>query len=151
MKRKQKYISLVHTLKNLRLQAIESIPYCYQLTDGLNNPQDLFNYLKSITSYEPDPPGIELIHTAKSLFEKNYHGISGAGDCDDLTVLSFASLYCLGIKKQYITLSGNQENVPTHIFISFIESGNLINFDLTQTFYNVTRKYNFCQYLPIKI
>ena len=146
MKYKIKYKSLEQTLKALQNQARESIPDSYQLTDGINNPQDLFYYLKTLVTYKNDPPGIELIHSVNSLFNDNFHGEPGSGDCDCFTVLSLACLHCLNIHP-YIVLAGNQKENPTHIYASGLFRKKYFTFDLTQTFFDQERKYKFRQIL----
>ena len=149
MKKKYAYKNLTDTVIQLQNQAIESIPYCQEITDGISDPESLFNYLKTITTYKNDPPGIELIHTPESLFEKNFHGDPGAGDCDDFTALSISCLHCIGIKP-YIVLAGNQKDHPTHVYAGFLR-GRFYDFDLTQTFYDTERKYKFRQFLKTRL
>jgi len=150
MKFKKKYKSLADTLKALQIQARESIPVCYEITDGIKDPEDLFYYLKSITTYKNDPAGIELIHSVHSLFEDNYHGIPGAGDCDCFTVLSLACLHCVTITP-YVVLAGNQKSNPTHIYSSGIWRKKYFTFDLTQKFFNSEREYKFRQILDTNL
>lgn len=146
MKKKYRYKSLTDTIIQIKNQAVESIPFCYEITEGISSPEQLFYFLKTLVTYKNDPPGIELVHTVESLFEKNFHGEPGSGDCDDFTVLSLACLYTLGITP-FIVLSGNQKDHPTHIYVTFLKDGNYFVFDLTQTYFNQERKYKFNQIL----
>ena len=150
MKYKIKYKSLSDTLKALQIQARESIPYSYEITSGISNPEDLFYYLKTLVTYKSDPAGIELIHSVHSLFEDNYHGEPGMGDCDCFTVLSLACLHCLNITP-YVVLAGNQKSNPTHIYASGLYKKNYFTFDLTQKYFNQERKYKFRQILDTNL
>jgi len=150
MKFKKKYKSLADTLIYLQKQARESIPDAYALTDGINNPQDLFYYLKTLVTYKSDPPGIELIHSVNSLFEDNYHKIPGAGDCDCFSVLSLACLHCINIQP-YVVLAGNQKSNPTHIYSSGLWRKKYFTFDLTQKFFDSEREYKFRQILDTNL
>ncbi len=150
MKYKIKYRSLEQTLKALQNQARESIPYSYELTDGIRNPEDLFYYLKTLVTYKSDPPGIELIHSVPSLFEDNFHKVPGAGDCDCFTVLSLACLHCLTVQP-YVVLAGNQKEHPTHIYTSGLWKKKYFTFDLTQNWFNQERQYKFRQILDTNL
>ena len=103
MKSLQPYKSLIHTLKSLKNQSIEGVGYMKkQIPSYLSEPRDLFYYLKDKVTYQHDPKGIELIHSPQSLFEDNYHGKPGAGDCDCFTALSIAALKAMGVPEAKI-------------------------------------------------
>lgn len=151
MKKKYIYKNLADTLIQLKNQAIESIPYCYELTSEIDTPEQLFEYLKSITQFHRDPPGIELLQTAKTLFENNYHGIPGAGDCDCFTVLSLASLYSIGKTNLFTIVAGQSEKSPSHIYAGFFENGTFYDFDLTTDYFNLSRPYKYRKILKTKL
>ena len=152
MKLKKKYKDLNETLLYLKKQAREGISYCYDITEGINSPEELFNYLKMITIYRSDPPGTELLQTPQTLFENNSHGESGAGDCDDFAILSLACLYCLDSRlRLFVTLAGNTNVSPSHVYVSLIKGGTLYSFDLTTATFNTERKYKFTQFLECKL
>lgn len=77
------------------------------------NPEQIFNHLKSRVHYKEDPQGIELLQSMYSLFEDNYWGKPGTGDCDCFTIASCSVLLVCGYKTGY-TLYGNGKQ-PTHI------------------------------------
>ena len=151
MKKKYPYKNLSDTLLRLKDQVIESIPFCYQLTSGINSPEQLYENLKFITSYKSDPKNVELIQTAETLINNNWHGVSGQGDCDCLTVLSLACLYCINENNLFLILAGNSIYAPTHVYSGFIKNGSFFDFDLTNDTFNKTRKYKFNQFLKFKI
>ena len=127
---------------------MEGIEYMKkQLPGYLSEPRDLFYYLKDRVTYKHDPKGIELIHTPKSLFEDNYHGVQGAGDCDDFTMLSIAALKAMGLPeaKIKIVLTGRSKTVPRHIYLSV----NNTPFDLTNDLYGEERTYPYKQEIPL--
>lgn len=148
MKSLQPYKSLIHTLKSLKNQSLESVGYMKkQMPSYLSEPRDLFYYLKDRVTYKHDPKGIELIHTPQSLFEDNYHGKPGAGDCDCFTALSIAALKAMGVPeaKIKVCLTGRSKTVPRHIYLSV----NNTPFDLTNDLYGEERPYPYKQEIPL--
>jgi hypothetical protein len=132
----------------IKRQAMEGIPYMKQnVPAGVHSPQDLFILLKDCTTYRHDPKGIELVHTAKSFFEDNYHGISGAGDCDDFTSIGISGLKAIGIPSNQIkiVLTGRNPKIAKHIYLKVKETP----FDLTNMFYGEERQYPYYQEIPI--
>ena len=118
-----------------------------QMPAYLSEPRDLFYYLKDRVTYKHDPKGIELIHTPQSLFEDNYHGKPGAGDCDCFTALSIAALKAMGVPeaKIKVCLTGRSKTVPRHIYLSV----NNTPFDLTNDLYGEERPYPYKQEIPL--
>jgi len=144
----QPYKSLIHTLKSLKNQSLESVGYMKKQMPGyLSEPRDLFYYLKDRVTYKHDPKGIELIHTPQSLFEDNYHGKPGAGDCDCFTALSIAALKAMGVPdaKIKVCLTGRSKTIPRHIYLSV----NNTPFDLTNDLYGEERPYPYKQEIPL--
>lgn len=147
---KKKYISLAHTLTEIKRAAIAGLPFCSNFVPGILNsdPEGLFYFLKEKTSYQKDPPGIELLQQPETLLtKKNYWGKPGAGDCDCFTILSLACLQIIGQKKLRVVLVGKNRNNPTHIYSAFGSGENYRTFDLTNNFFDFERKYNFRQIL----
>lgn len=106
------YQSLSHTLKMLKRQVIDSMPYAHQyIPINIYTPAELFRYLKSETTYKNDPPGIEYIQTLQTLFENN-----GEGDCDCFTVGSLAAMTYLRFGPKYVKIVGRTRFGPTHIY-----------------------------------
>ena len=148
MKSRQPYKSLIHTLQSLKNQALEGVQYMRAKVPAyIEKPQDLYYFLKDNVTYKHDPKGIELIHTPQSFFEDNYHGKSGAGDCDDFTATSIAALKAIGIPeaKINVVLTGRSRKIPRHIYLSV----NGIPFDLTNDIFGEERKYPFKQEIPL--
>src|SRR5258708_1246954 len=96
MKATMPYQDLTHALRHFPGQVSESIPYVIENFPPLSSPEKIFNYLKLRTTYKKDPPGRELFQTTQTLFDDNYHGIPGAGDCDCFTNTVLATLIANG-------------------------------------------------------
>lgn len=135
-------------MRYFKLQVCESLPYTRHLTQGIDNTYDLFYYLKSITTFKDDPPNTELIQTAKTLIENNWHGVSGFGDCDCLSVAALASLYWVTDKQKYVILTGNYRKSPSHVYVGIKEGSEILPFDLTRDDIGDTRSYKYSQVLP---
>lgn len=145
---RQPYKSLLHTLKAIKRQALEGVGYMKaKMPAGIYSPSDLFDLLRDCTTYKHDPKGIELVHTPKSFFEDNWHGISGAGDCDDFTAVSIAGLKAIGTpnSKIKIVLTGRRPDIAKHIYLKVGDTP----FDLTNVFYGEERQYPYYQEIPI--
>lgn len=139
---------MIHTLKSLKEQSLEGVGYMKKkLPSYLSEPSDLFYYLKDQVTYKHDPKGIELIHSPQSLFEDNYHGKPGAGDCDCFSALSIAALKAMGVPEAQIKvcLTGRNKNVPRHIYLSVKGTP----FDLTNDLYGEERIYPYKQEIPL--
>lgn len=115
-----------------------------------SSPEHLFDFLKTNTIYKNDPPGIELVQSAGTLFENNYHGIKGAGDCDCFTVLALSCLSVLNYQTG-ILLYRNGEQF-THIAAALVDDQERpIAFDLTASKYGELRKYRKIQFREMNI
>lgn len=149
MRIKMPYRSLKHTLQMIKAQALEGLPYVKKEIPGKMPPSDLFDYLKERLTYRHDPKGIELVHSPRTLFEDNYHGISGAGDCDDFSMLAIAALKAQGVPEKDINvvLTGRNKYTPKHIYLSVYGTP----FDLTNNFFGQERKYPYKQEIPLKL
>jgi len=135
-------------LRSLKEQSLEGVGYMKKkLPSYLSEPSDLFYYLKDQVTYKHDPKGIELIHSPQSLFEDNYHGKPGSGDCDCFSALSIAALKAMGIPeaKIKVVLTGRNKKVPRHIYLSV----NNTPFDLTNDLYGEERNYPYKQEIPL--
>ena len=113
----------------------------------VTSAEQLFYYLSSITDYRDDPPNTELLQSPQSLFEKNYWGVPGTGDCDCFTIMSISALVALGYSpnRLEIVLAGNTRNTPKHIYLKVDGKP----FDLTNAFYNYERNYPYLQHIPL--
>jgi hypothetical protein len=148
------YKNLTHTLKALKIQIIDSLPYMSDyIPYDINTPRELFTYLKSITKYKNDPQGVELLQSVPTLFERAKYDGKLKGDCDCLVILSTASFIYLGFNNIYVSLVGNKESSPSHIYneIWDSEERKFMPFDLTNPTYGHERTYNYKQRLKFCI
>jgi len=141
------YTDLNATMRGIRRQVIDSLEYCCNELPRFSNPEQMFNVLKNAVTYKNDPPGVELLQSVPTLFENNYWGKSGAGDCDCFTILVLSCCVANGWNTQQIVLAGRQKLAPVHIWSRVKFGGKWYDMDLTQPFCNSTRKYKFIQYL----
>lgn len=147
---KKPYVNLNDTLKALRVQVIDSMPYAINDTPKFKTPEDIFNWLKVRTTYKKDPRGIELFQALPTLLnDNNFHGIRGAGDCDCFTIAALAMLTANGFDSG-IVLAGRNKFVPVHIYAYVDTETGRDYFDLTNNWYNVTRQYDYLQHIPLK-
>lgn len=149
MKSKQRYKSLNHALKYLKVQVIESLPYAYNECPKLKSPEAIFHYLKARTCYKHDPKGIELFQTLPTLMQDNFHGTPGAGDCDCFTIACLALLIANGFNNCGIVLVGRNPHVPVHIYAYVDYNGKREYLDLTNKYYNYERSYPYKQTIPL--
>lgn len=145
------YQNLNHALKYLRRQISESIPYALSEMPTFSSPEEAFKYLRSKTTYKKDPKGVELFQTLPTLFKNNYHGVSGAGDCDCFTIAAIATLLANGYTNCGIVLVGRSPLVPVHIYAYVDIDGKRRYFDLTNKKFDYEREYPFRQEIPFKI
>lgn len=149
MKFSSDYESLEHTLKLLKLQVIDSLPYVFEFIDKTYSAENLFRQLKTQLTFKHDPRGVEYIQTMQTLFAVN----NGFGDCDCFSVTALASLYRCGFEPLYVCLAGKSKMQPTHIYVEVYDPKRdlICPFDLTNPIYNYERPYNFKQSIPFKI
>lgn len=148
---KMAYRDLDHALKKLRAQVSEGIEYAQQDMPRLESPQAIWSYLKARTTYKNDPKGVELFQTLPTLLENNWHGITGAGDCDCFTIALLSTLLANGFTDCGIVLAGRSPLYPVHIWAYVIDKGRFINMDLTCKVMDKTRHYPYTQRIPYKI
>ena len=144
------YVSLTHTLLSVKQQVRDSLPYIHQyIPRDIEDPEQLFYYLKDRTKFKKDPNNDEWIRTVQTLFNK----YNGRGDCDCFTVLSLTSFIYLGYKPMYVMLSGATPVAPTHIYTAVYDRGinRIATFDLTNPDYDHERTYNFKQRLLFQL
>jgi hypothetical protein len=139
------YQDLTQTLKCIKLQVIDSLPYVSQyIPVDIYTPGELFNYLKPLLTFTPDPNGVELLQTLQTLMSRN-----GYGDCDCFTIAGLTALIYLGFEPLYVVLTGNSKYNPTHIYIEVWDPSRqkITPFDLTNPIYNMERPYKYKQRL----
>ena len=143
------YTDINATMKGIRIQVIDSLDYCVNEIPKFRDPEQMFQVLKSMVTYKNDPPGVELLQSVPTLFEENYHGIRGAGDCDCFSILVLACCVANGWNDQRIILAGRNKIAPVHIWTQVKYKGKWYNMDLTQPLFNTTRNYKFIQSLDV--
>lgn len=148
---REPYRDLDYTIDMIRIQTVDSIPYCYENLPQFRNPRELFNWCKMNTVYHDDPKGVELIQGVDTLLSKenNYWGIYGAGDCDCFTVLTLALCVSNGWNDNYIVLVGRNKKKAVHIYSTVVFDGRSYSLDLTNTYINEERKYPYRQMMPV--
>lgn len=135
------------TLEGIHLQVCDSLDYCANNMPRYNNPKQMYYGLLPLIKYKNDPPGVELLQSVPTLFENNYWGQSGTGDCDCLSILILSLCAVHGWNKQRIVLCGRSHIYPVHIFTEVYFNGEWHTMDLTRRLYNSHKKYKFYQLL----
>lgn len=142
MKTKIPYKNIAHTIKMMGKQIEESIDYAYDFCGADCTPKELFWILRQNTTYKNDPPGVELLQTMPSLFDDNYWGIPGAGDCDCFTITAVACCKALDIPCR-IVIVGNSAAAPSHVYAEVLDNGKWTPFDLVNPYYGQTKPYAY--------
>ena len=143
------YTDINATMCGIRTQVIDSLNYCAAEMPTFNDPESMFKALKNMISYKNDPPGIELLQSVPTLFENNYWGKRGAGDCDCFTILVLSMCVVHGWNKQQIVLAGRSKLAPVHIWTRVYFNNKWFDIDLTEPYFNKRRDYKFVQYLNV--
>jgi hypothetical protein len=145
------YKSLKHTLQCLKIQVEDSLPHVKKfIPDTIQGPEQLFYFLKDLTTYKRDPRGRELLQTVQTLLsDNNKHGIPGHGDCDCFTILVLASCHYLGFGPQQVAIVGNSKLSPSHIYSLVYDPAKkkMCSMDLTNPYYDMQRPYHYKQTL----
>lgn len=136
------------TLKGIHLQVCDSLDYCANEMPRYRDPKSMYYGLLPLLKYKNDPPGIELLQSVPTLFEKNYWGVSGSGDCDCMSILVLSMCAVHGWNKQRIVLCGRSKAYPVHIFTQVYFNNQWVTMDLTRKLYNSHKPYKFYQHLP---
>lgn len=146
---RQKYTNINEVLYWLVEQAKTGVDYCAENFPKFDTPIDLYNYLVLRVTYKNDPPGVELIQSPGTLFENNFFGVPGAGDCDCFCTLLLATLWANDMNENYIILYGRSKSHPSHISIKAIWNGEPIFLDLTERRVNHERHYPLFQEVKV--
>ena len=147
------YPGLNESLRHWRRQVIDSLPYVAREFPRFNSLKDIFDYCKKDFKYVNEPPLEELFQTVPTMLENNVHGISGAGDCDDGSILVTAPMLLSGFDCG-IVLAGRTKDKATHIYTYGVEDGQRKILDLTTNKFNKeggSGDYKYRQYIPFKI
>lgn len=134
------YKNLAHTIKMMQRQIDHSLDYASGFIPANTNARELFWILRQNTVYKNDPPGVELLQSMPSLFEDNYWGIAGAGDCDCFTITATACAVVAEIPARII-LVGNSAQAPSHVYNELYDGGKWVPFDLVNPYYGLTKPY----------
>lgn len=143
------YTDINATMRGIRTQIIDSLEYCVNNLPKFRNPEDMFKTLKNLVTYKNDPDGIELLQTVPTLFEDNFWGIPGAGDCDCFTILVISCCIANGWNDNSIFLVGRSKLSPVHIYSKVNYKGKCYCMDLTNAYIGMERKYKFKQELKV--
>lgn len=144
---KVEYIDINQVLKALRTQIIDSLDYCVNELPQFRTPEQLFKFCKGVTHYHLDPKGVEMIQSVPTLFENNYWGKSGSGDCDCYTVLTIALCIANGWNDNYIVLVGRKKIAPVHVYSAVKVNGKMYTLDLTNPYIDIEREYKYRQFV----
>ena len=151
MKLKKKYVDINDTLRHIRVQVMHSIPFAREVCPDFQNPAQLFSWLKARTTYKNDPRGVELLQSMQTLFNGDYHGTPGAGDCDCFTI---AALACMHVQQWpgplWIKIAGRDRSAPVHIWAGLDFKGKPFALDLTEKQPDKERSYPFVQKIYYK-
>ena len=140
--------NVTQTLKGIHTQVNDSLDYCAQNMPIYKDPKAMYYGLLPLIQYKNDPPNVELLQSVPTLFENNYWGRSGAGDCDCFTILVLSMCAVHGWHNQRIVLCGRSKFNPVHIFSQVKHNGKWVTLDLTARLYDTHRPYKFYQHLP---
>jgi len=139
------YRNLEHTLKSLKIQVVDSLPFLPSyIPSYIQTPQELFSFLKSKVNYTSDPKNTELLQMVPTLMERG-----GRGDCDCFTILTLAACHYLNFKPTYVALVGRSVKTPSHIYSEVYDpiKKKICAMDLTNPVYCMERNYNYKQRL----
>lgn len=145
---KKKYKDINDTLKHIKIQILDSTDFALSKCPAFKDPEQLFYWLKSKTSYKSDPPNVELLQTLPTLLSGGYWGYPG-GDCDCLTISTISLCIAQGWKDISIVLVGREKTNPVHIYTIIKWKGSRKVLDLTNKQYNKERSYPLIQELPV--
>lgn len=143
------YTDINATMRGIRRQVLDSLDYCQNEMPRFDTPKQMFDNLKLMVTYKNDPDGIELLQCVPTLFDQNYWGVSGAGDCDCFSILVLSMCAVHGWNKQQIVLAGRSKLAPVHIWTRVYFNKKWYDMDLTQPYCDSTRKYKFVQHLDV--
>ena len=146
------YKDIAETMKYLLMQVKESLSYADNFLPGNMNKNDmqyLFDLLKANTTYMLDGPDTELLQSMPTLFDNNYWGIRGAGDCDCFVITVTACCIVLNAPCK-IVLAGRSRKMPVHIYNLVKVNDTWQPFDLTADMLGVVRNYPHTQVINLK-
>lgn len=148
---KKKYVDINDTLRHIRLQVRDGQQWVNENVPFFKSPVDMYHWMRVRTTYENDPHDTELIHNADSLFNDNFHGKPGHGDCDDFAMLTLSVAQKQKWKYPlWIKLAGRNREYPVHIWAGYDIDGKEFPMDLTERKPGDERKYKYIQKIYFK-
>jgi len=146
---REPYKDINDTLYWILEQAKTGVPYCAKSFPKFADPAQMYEYFKNRVTYKNDPPGVELIQSPGTMFENNYWGSPGFGDCDCFVCLLLSCLWANDEYKNYILLYGRSKKWPSHISLATEWNGQKYYMDLTERKFDVERPYPYKQVLKV--
>jgi hypothetical protein len=148
---KKNYKDIDDTMRHIRLQVEESLPFARRFIGRCKDPNDLYFKLKPYLKYRKDPPGVELLQSLPTLIKNNFYGASGSGDCDCFTI---AAVACCLVQRWpgaeiWIKLAGRNKAYPVHIWSGVTYKGKEYPMDLTNRIPGYERRYPYVQTLRV--
>lgn len=137
------------TMKGIHTQVCDSLDYCASKMPVYDNPYQMYYGLLSMVKYKNDPKNIELLQSVPTLFDANYWGTPGMGDCDCMSILVLSMCSVHHWHHQRIVLCGRSKVYPVHIFTEVEFDGKWYTMDLTKRLFNAHRDYPFYQHLYV--
>jgi len=149
---KKRYKDLDDTMRHIRLQVEESLPFAAEFVPSFRNPVDLFHWLKPKLKYRKDPPGIELLQSFPTLMRHNFYGVPGTGDCDcfSIAVLAACAVQPWNGAKQWVKLAGRNKREAVHIWTGVTWHGKDYALDMTNQLPLQERDYQYIQKFYVK-
>ena len=146
------YKSLNHSLKLMRVQIMEGVPYAVNELPKFTTQKQLFDYLKQRVKYKNDFENIEVFQTLPTLLTaNNVHNQPGAGDCDCFTIAALTCLIANNFNNSGIVLVGRNNSNAVHIYAYSDVNGKREYLDLTNKNYNQIRHYDYKQEIPLNL
>jgi hypothetical protein len=149
---KKRYKDLNDTMRHIRLQVEESLPFAAEYVPNLPDPVALFHWLKPKLKYRKDPPGVELLQSFPTLMRNNYYGVPGTGDCDcfSIAVLAACAVQPWTGARQWVKLAGRNKREAVHIWTGITWKGKDYALDMTNQLPLQEREYQYVQKFYVK-
>jgi len=95
--------------------------------------KNLYDNLKKVTAYLPDPVGVEMTKSPAVMLRELSENPSRTikGDCDDMSCLSYTMLNIIGIPTKLRVAWYRGSPLPRHIYPVAFPGGLAVPFDLT--------------------
>lgn len=148
---KRDYKDINDTLKEIKRQIIDGLPFALSKCPHFETPEELFYWLKKRITYKNDPEKVELLQMLPTLLtNRNYHGVPGAGDCDCFSIATITLMIAQNWDGIDVVLAGRKKIAPVHIYTRINFNGQYYILDLTNPTFNTERTYPFTQHIPVK-